>query len=266
MNEKYWFHDIKILTTNYQNILPSDDMTYAEKVNSLIRLSIIIGIILSVVYNNHLFIYIPITTMLLTYILYLFRKTELHNQLNNNNINNSPLNRPYYNNDNNDNNSSSPNYNNSNNGYDYEKYDNLSNPKHKNIDSNLIDKFQGYLKNITYTQPNIENPFMNPLPFDNRKRPPAVNTLNDNIKQSEIEVLYDYGNYRDINNIFDKNNGKRQFFTMPYTTYPNNQASFANWLYKTPLTCKEGNGSQCVANNYTPLNNDLGRLNAGYKY
>jgi hypothetical protein len=254
MNEKYWFHDIKILTTNYQNILPRDDMTYSEKVNSLIRLSIIIGLILSIVYNNHLFIYIPVITMLLTYILYLFRESELHSKIKNKNSFHNILNKPYDNN-----NSYDESY-----YHNYEKYNNID--KHKNIDSELIDKFEGYLKNISYTQPDIENPFMNPLPFDNRKRPPAVNTLNDNIKQAEIEIMFDHGNYRDVNDIFDKNNSKRQFFTIPYTTFPNNQSSFVNWLYKMPLTCKEGNGAQCVANNYTPLNNDLGRLTAGYKH
>ena len=28
----------------------------------------------------------------------------------------------------------------------------------------------------------------------------------------------------------------------------NNQGLFANWLYGTPTTCKEGNGLQCAAN------------------
>ena len=29
---------------------------------------------------------------------------------------------------------------------------------------------------------------------------------------------------------------------------------FGEWLYKTPPTCKEGNGNQCVANNPERLN------------
>ena len=37
------------------------------------------------------------------------------------------------------------------------------------------------------------------------------------------------------------------------TTIPNEQTKFADWLYNTPDTCKEGNGAQCVANNYSPL-------------
>ena len=47
---------------------------------------------------------------------------------------------------------------------------------------------------------------------------------------------------------------KENFYTTPNTTIPNNQGDFANWLYKTPKTCKEGNGNQCVANNMEKLN------------
>jgi hypothetical protein len=40
---------------------------------------------------------------------------------------------------------------------------------------------------------------------------------------------------------------------MPSTTIPNDQTAFAKWLYLSPPTCKEGNGAQCVANNYERL-------------
>ena len=49
--------------------------------------------------------------------------------------------------------------------------------------------------------------------------------------------------------IFNKNITQRQFYTMPVTTIPNEQTKFANWLYATPPTCKEGNGDQCVKYN-----------------
>lgn len=225
-NENYWFHDLTTLTKNYMNIIPRMEMTYPQKVNSLIRLLIIVGIVLSIIYHNHLFLYIPVLGMLVTYTLYLFREQEFKTQLNT-----TPTKHHTQNN-----NKSLLN------GF---------------VDSTLIDKFEGYLDDVKYTQPDNDNPFMNPLPFDNRKRKPATNTLNNKVKQSEVEVLFDYGNYRDVNDIFDKNNSKRQFFTMPWTTYPNDQGGFANWLYKTPPTCKEGNGAQCVANYYTPLNRNL---------
>lgn len=235
-SEKYWFHNFRILTSNYQNIFPRPRMLYAEKVNSLVRMSIVVGLVLSVVYYNHLFLYIPILMMLLTYILYLFREQELKSELKlgtlNNNVNSEVLN----------------------NTVDLNKL-----PKNSKsmISPELLEKFENYLDEVEYTQPDKENPFMNALPFDNRNRSPASRTVGNPIKQSEVEVTFDHGTFRDVNDIFDKNNGKRQFFTMPWTTYPNNQGGFANWLYKTPPTCKEGNGAQCIANYYTPLNRNL---------
>ena len=59
--------------------------------------------------------------------------------------------------------------------------------------------------------------------------------------------------YKDVSDIFSKNNSQRQFYTTPVTTIPNDQGSFADWLYKTPPTCKENNGNQCVANNFYNL-------------
>ena len=32
----------------------------------------------------------------------------------------------------------------------------------------------------------------------------------------------------------------RQFYTMPISSVPNDQTAFANWLYGTENTCKEG--------------------------
>lgn len=242
-SEKYWFHNFKILTSNYQNIFPRPGMTYAEKINSLVRMSIMIGLILSFVYYNHLFLYIPIIVMLLTYILFLFREQELKTTLDTLKQQNS---------------SNDINMNmNMNNSKNLLNLNNLPKNSKSMISPELLEKFENYLDEVEYVQPEVENPFMNAMPFDSRKRSPATNTVSNPIKQSEVEVTFDNGTYRDVNDIFDKNNGKRQFFTMPWTTYPNDQGTFANWLYKTPPTCKEGNGAQCVANYYTPLNRNL---------
>jgi hypothetical protein len=75
-HENYWFQDLSGTLFNLDyvvKILPTGDMTYSEKINALVRLSIYIGVILALFYSNFLFLYIPIVTMLATYILYLFR-------------------------------------------------------------------------------------------------------------------------------------------------------------------------------------------------
>ena len=226
-NVKYWFEDMNELISldNMNQFLPSREMAYPAKVNSLVRLSWYIGILAGIFTSNYLYLYIPIITMIVTYVLYLFRHQELQTSLTQQKIEKALVQQGGV-------------------------------APVKELDPKLVEKFQDYLDtNGLLTRPNDNNPFMNPLPFDDRKRAPAAPILSNPVNRAEIELAYDKGNWRDVNDVWDRNNGKRQFFTMPWTTYPNDQGSFANWLYKTPPTCKEGNGAQCVAN----LHDDLTR-------
>lgn len=93
------------------------------------------------------------------------------------------------------------------------------------------------------TPPTRNNPFMNVM-FnewgDNPNRPAACEYPG---VEQETEDHFGFDLYKDIDDLFEKNNGQRQFFTMPYTTIPNDQGSFAKWLYDTPATCKESQES-----------------------
>lgn len=96
--------------------------------------------------------------------------------------------------------------------------------------------------------PEKDNPFMNPTLYgsDNLKKPcPSYN--NKGI-QRDIENKFNEELYKDVNDIFGKNNSQRQFYTVPGKTNPNDLDTYKNWLYGTPPTCKEGNGLQCAAN------------------
>ena len=106
------------------------------------------------------------------------------------------------------------------------------------------------------TQPNINNPFMNPLLFDSRIRNNACDVIKP---ENQLQIEKEYNKYciKDVSDIWNHNSGRRQFYTVANTSYPNNQGSFANWLYKTPPTCKEGNGAQCVANIPSRINSNL---------
>ena len=79
-----------------------------------------------------------------------------------------------------------------------------------------------------------------------------IKEINKNTAKS-IQESFNHNLFRNIDDVYGKNNSQRQFFTNPVTTIPNEQTKFANWLYNVPKTCKENNGNQCVANNYTPL-------------
>jgi hypothetical protein len=95
------------------------------------------------------------------------------------------------------------------------------------------------------TPPTRNNPFMNVLMNewgDNPTRPAACEYPG---VQQETNDHFNYDLYKDIDDLWEKNNGQRQFFTMPYTTIPNDQNSFAKWLYEVPSTCKEDQ-SNCM--------------------
>ena len=111
----------------------------------------------------------------------------------------------------------------------------------KNPDSlYTIDELIDYKKN-TCRRPTIENPFMNPPVTDyGTDAPVACNADDESIKE-EIRVNFNHQLFRDVDEIFERENSQRQFYTMPNTAVPNHQTNFADWLYKVPTSdiCKE---------------------------
>ena len=83
------------------------------------------------------------------------------------------------------------------------------------------------------------NPFGNVMQneyVDNPTRPPACDYEEN---KEEVEKNWSYNLYKDIDDaVWERNNSQRQWHTMPWTTIPNDQASFANWLYRTGPPCK----------------------------
>jgi hypothetical protein len=242
VHENYWFQDLANTIFNidyFLKIVPESSMTYPEKINSLVRLSIYFGLILALFYSNYLYLYIPIITMVATYFLYIFRLDQLEN-IRKQQGPNAKLNEI-------------PNKKLSELGYTSSDINNLKEEDFKNL-----------LNIKTCSKPNTNNPFMNPLVYDSRTRDIGCDSVKPEIQE---QIEYEYNKYciKDISDIYNHNSGRRQFYTMPSTTYPNNQGAFANWLYKTPPSCKEGNGAQCVANYYTPLNRSLATPGYGSK-
>ena len=73
-----------------------------------------------------------------------------------------------------------------------------------------------------------------------------IRFFNDShIQNQSQKILNDL--YRDVQDVFSKNNSQRQFYTVPGNRIPHDQSSFAHWLYGTPQTCKEGNGVACLS-------------------
>ena len=102
-----------------------------------------------------------------------------------------------------------------------------------------IDSHKGQLCQL----PNANNPYMNVLVSDysaRPERPPACTDAND-----KIETNFNIHLYRNVNDIWDKNNSQRQFYTNPATTIPNDRDSFMKWCWKTTAVCKDGDQEAC---------------------
>ena len=101
-----------------------------------------------------------------------------------------------------------------------------------------------------YTPPTSKNLFMNVLLDEmkyNPDRPEAAPVGNPTVKQT-LDDFFRVHWFSDPTDVFGKNQNQRQYVTQPSTTVPNDQGSFANWLYKIPgKTCKEGGREACLS-------------------
>ena len=114
-------------------------------------------------------------------------------------------------------------------------YFNLNDESFQNIvNKSIIDE------NKQTIIPTTTNPFMNiNLITSDKTQEKAPPSWNNEELQKKIEDNFGYNLYRDFGDLYGKSNSQREFYTMPSTTIPNNQTSFAKWLYNTGPTCKE---------------------------
>ena len=99
------------------------------------------------------------------------------------------------------------------------------------------------------TQPTSNNPFMNVLIDELKYNPtrPAANSVLDPLVQTTLADYFKTEFYADPTDVFGRNQGQRQWVTMPSTSIPNDVNSYQNWLYMIPFkTCKEGNSAACL--------------------
>jgi hypothetical protein len=97
------------------------------------------------------------------------------------------------------------------------------------------------------TRPTLDNPFMNFTMGDFMNiqdgkivdKAAACDNSSPDVKE-EVDKYFENNLYRDVDDVFGKMNSQRQFYTMPWTSpLPDPDGNFKNWLYKSPLTCKE---------------------------
>tara|TARA_B110001454_G_scaffold213929_1_gene232906 strand:- start:84 stop:722 length:639 start_codon:yes stop_codon:yes gene_type:complete len=196
-NDEFWFNDFSIIFNKERLIefFPSSYMNNDEKLNSLLRFSIIITFVLFLKNKNYNLFIIPIVTALIT--LYIFKFNTIEKKQN------EKLNIENY-------------------------------------------------ENSKCSKPTEDNPFGNTLLTDvsNYKKKEEACLIEENI--DEINNHFNKGLFKDVNDLYGKNNSQRQFFSMPntneYGIKNGDSVKFANWLYNSgEATCKEDT-SKCIVN------------------
>ena len=117
-----------------------------------------------------------------------------------------------------------------------------------------IDMMIDEINTDVYRIPEIDNPMMNQNTFDLYENKKAIPTYNNPGVKRKVEETLDSQVFKDSNDLFNRRNSQRQWYTMPNTEAMNRQTEFAKWCYMTPPTCKEGNGLQCANNLHNRLN------------
>ncbi len=95
------------------------------------------------------------------------------------------------------------------------------------------------IDNEVCTKPSKHNPFMNPNMIDSDDIGIKACPISDNQIQENIDTYFDESMFRNVDDIYDRSTSKRQFYTVPVSSLPNDQATFANWLYNRGDSCKE---------------------------
>lgn len=122
----------------------------------------------------------------------------------------------------------------------------------KEVDTFLDDINSKVVDNKICTKPTKNNPFMNPSILDVQSDQPAC-PLTDKATLTSIDEIYDNTMFQNADDIYDRTTSKRQFYTVPASAIPNDQGTFAHWLYNRGKSCKENNGIQCYNNIYTDI-------------
>lgn len=90
----------------------------------------------------------------------------------------------------------------------------------------------------------INNPFMNPTFLDASKNRRPVPEYHQDTQEAEemrekVSNNFNYGLYRDIEDVFGRKNSQRQFYTVPSTTIPNDQSKYRDFLFGDLKSCKD---------------------------
>jgi hypothetical protein len=234
-NYTFWINNPSVLyrNNNFLKFIPVSNTTRIEQLNAVTRFFVYLLILLVITDRSKLYIQISIMSIVFIIILYyifesdkkgkydeLYRNKETEDFCGLDDKNKIELESGYY---------------------DYEnnliigKYQ--GSKKCKNKVNYSLDEINEYKRN-TCRKPTEDNPFMNsPIgDFENYDPPEACNVDDDEIKDKMVN-MFNKDLFRDVGDLFERQNSQRMYYTIPYTTVPD-QTGFANWLYGNHKTCR----------------------------
>lgn len=241
--EDFWLNNYNILfnNNNYKIFIPNNNMTINEKLNATARFSIYLILLLLILNAHHNLLYFPILLLLGSVIIYHYNHNNSEQVVKSDLTEKFQSTCPY------------PDF-----IYGINKSA-LGKNKGEIFDDFSSNPVDSYYESIDFTKnnddisskcrtPTNNNPFMNPLlneyTSDNSNIPHACNVEDDQIN-NDMNVGFNYNLFRNMNDVFDKSNSQRQFFSVPSNSIPNNQRAFADWCFNNNSTCKDDQ-SKCL--------------------
>jgi len=263
--DQFWIHDPKVMykDNNFLKFIPSSTMSRPEQLNALTRFAIYFLILSACTGQSILWIQLPIIMIFFLVVLYFAFKSDKEGMVNDlyrykgidvnamgdeeydemgvddmcmdrsctdrsredesKDVDDIVIESGYYDSDN---------------KLRVGKYLGAHQRKRKPLKISL-DDYTAYEKQAC-RMPTKDNPFMNPsqddITIDMGVQPVACNVDDEQI-QDKITDCYNEDLYRNVTDLFEKQNSQRQFYTIPQSL-PNDQASFADWCFKNDNICK----------------------------
>lgn len=246
MEKTFWLKNPSILfiNNNYIKIFPTYKMSRIEQLNTITRLCIYYIALILILNKNNIYLGLPFFIICFIIIIYYIYDNDYNGKYND--FVNKKLNR----------NNKDKKINEFKDILEVGYYDTEGKLKfgRKNDLKTNDEKAKDFV-NYTYNElleyeknsarkPTKDNPFMNiPVTEFGKENIPAASNVYDKDIAKDMEKNFNIDLYRDVTDLFDNKNSQRIWYTTPITSIPNDQGSFANWLYKTNDICKINQGS-----------------------
>jgi hypothetical protein len=274
--DEFWIKNPQILINKYYEIIPTKDMNRPEQMNAVSRMLIYI-LILVMIFDRRsdiiIFILIGLVLIIGLYFVYINDKQGINNDLINENKNefekfdskkdlldNQELKKNILNlvEDSKEQNVKALNSKLENkikleSGYiDFdgnykigENHADISIHEQNKVKPKISMSKNKIIKKQHCRKPTVNNPFNNILFSDYLEEGNIPQPCNSNEStMTEMQNLYNSSIYRNLGDVFERENSQRTFYSVPIKTTPESQTDFANWLYKTGPTCHE-NSEYC---------------------